>query len=271
MCVISGRRFGVDFAPLQAESPVDAMRAVAEPAVRNGDRSDLGRDAQLPGPAQEHLAVAADRMRPVRVAVRVAPGPVLPGDRQFLLDRPVVRQQVTVAERPVGAHPVLGEGLEVAGMEARGVAGVVDHGPADAAAGVVRAERHRIGPGDHPGLGPVQVMGRGLVAEPVGVRVPERPGVQRGHPPAGPGQPLQQDRAARPAAHDDQVDLVGVGEPPHVAAQPVVRPGAVVGQQPGRFVPITDLGTHSPSRTGSSAGRPSACSNGSRRPTPLFL
>ena len=264
-------RLGVDLASLQAESPVDAMRAVAEPAVRNGDRSDLGRDAQLPGAAQEHLAVAAHRVRPVRVAVRVAPGPVLARDRQFLLDRPVVRQQVAVAERPVRAHPVLAEGGEVAGMEARRVARVVHHGAAHAAARVVRAERHRVGPADHPRLGPVQVMRRGLVAEPVGVRVPERPGVQGGHPPAGPGQPLQQHRAACPAAHDDQVDLVSVGELPHVAAEPMVRPGAVVGQQPGRFVPITDLAAHSPSRTGSSAGWPSGTSNGSRRPTPLFL
>ena len=264
-------RLGVDLASLQAESPVDAMRAVAEPAVRNGDRSDLGRDAQLPGAAQEHLAVATHRVRPVRVAVGVAPGPVFTRDRQFLLDRLVVRQQVAVAERPVGADPVLGVHLEIAGMEARRVAGVVHHGTAHAAARVVRAERHRVGPGDHPRLGPVQVMGRRLVAEPIGVRVPERPGLQRGHLPSGPGQPLQQHRTARPAAHDDQVDLVSVGEPPHVAAEPMVRPGAVVRQQPGRFIPITDLVAHSPSRTGSSAGWPSGTSNGSRRPTPLFL
>ena len=224
---------GVDLAALQAESPVDAMRAVAEPTVRNGDWSNLRRDAQLPGAAQEHLPVAADRVRAVGVAVWVTPGPVFPRDRQFLLDRPVVRQQVTVTERPVGAHPVLGEGLEVAGMEAGGVAGVVHHGTADPAPGVVRAEWHRVGPRDHPGLGPVQVMGRGLVTEPVRVRVPERAGVQRGHPPAGPGQPLQQHRASRPAAHDDQVDLIRIGELPHIAAQPVVGPGAVVGQQPG--------------------------------------
>ena len=41
---------------------------------------------ELVGAAQEDLAVAADRVRPVRVGVRVAPRPVLPGDRQFLLD-----------------------------------------------------------------------------------------------------------------------------------------------------------------------------------------
>ena len=36
--------------------------------------------------AQEDLAVAGHRVRVVRVAVRVTPGPVLPGDRQFGLE-----------------------------------------------------------------------------------------------------------------------------------------------------------------------------------------
>ena len=107
-----------------------------------------------------------------------------------------------------------------------------------------------------------------LVAHPVGVRIPERPGVERRHLPARPGQPLQQDRTARAAAHDDHVQLVVVGEPPHVRAQPVVGPGAVVGQQPRRLVARHGRWLISlPSGPGRSPGRASRTSNGSRAST----
>ena len=125
-------------------------------------------------------------------------------------------------------------------MEPGRVAGVVDHRAADSAAGVVGAHRHRVGAADHPRLGPVQVMGPGLVADPVGVGVPERPRVQADDPPAAPGHPLQQGRAAGPAAHHDQVDHVAVGVPAHVGAQLVIGPAAVVRQQPGRLVAVAD-------------------------------
>ena len=267
-------RLGVHLAALQAEAAVDAVRAVPEPAVGDRDRADLGGDPEPGRAAQEHLAVPADRVRPVRVAVRVSPRPALAGDREFLLDRLVVRAELGIADRPVGADAVQGGGHEVARVEPRGVAGVVDHRSADAAAGVVRAHRDRVRAGDHPRVGPVQVVRARLVTDPVGVGVPERPGVQRRHRPAGPGQPLGQDRAARAAAHDHQVDLVVIGELAHVPAEPVVRPGAVVRQQPGRLVAGTHpvLGGHHASfRTGSSAGRASRTSNGSSLSTPAFL
>jgi hypothetical protein len=163
------------------------------------------RDPELGRAAQEDLAVPAHRVRPVRVAVRVAPRPGLAGHREFLLELLVVRAQLGVAHRPVGAHPVPAPRGEVTRVEPRGVARVVDHRAADAAPGVVRAHRHRVGSRDDPRVGPVQVVRARLVAHPVGVRVPERAGVQGRYPPPGPGQPLQQDRAARAAAHDDQV------------------------------------------------------------------
>src|SRR6185503_459133 len=113
-------------------------------------------DADRLRTAQEDLAVATDPVRMMRVAVRIAPWPVLPGHRQFLLDRLVVRPEVPVVDRPVRADPVLAEGAEVGRMEARRVAGVVHHRAADPAAGVVRAERYRIGAADLAWLGPVQ-------------------------------------------------------------------------------------------------------------------
>ena len=70
-------------------------------------------------------AAPRDRVRRVRVAVRVAPRPVLAGDRQLALDALEVRLQVAVGDRPVGADAVARPRLEVGGMEARRVAGEV--------------------------------------------------------------------------------------------------------------------------------------------------
>ena len=162
-------------------------------------------------------------------------------------------------------------------MKPRRVPGVVDHRAAHAAARVVRAERHRVGAGDDPGLGPVQVVRPGLVADPVGVRVPERPGVQGGHPPAGPGQPLRQHRAARPAAHDDQVDLVA-------RRRTAACPGAAGGwsgcrrwasarrirsaRGPGSFVlldRVARLAGRPAPRTAPAGPRPCSCTRAGRR------
>ena len=97
--------------------------------------------------------------------------------------------------RPVGADAVAGERLEVARVEAGRVAGVVDHRPAHAAAGVVRAQRDRVGAGDDPRLGPVQVVRAGLVADPVAC-----PGSQNG--PASSATTRQPARASRCASTD---------------------------------------------------------------------
>ena len=104
--------------------------------------------------------------------------------------------------------PSGGAGVEVGRVEPGGVPGVVDHRAADAAAGVVGPQRHRVGAADLPRLGPVQGVGAAFVADPVGVRVPERPGVQADDAPAGAGQPLGEDAAAGAGADDHQVDLV---------------------------------------------------------------
>ena len=264
------RGFGVDLAALEAEAAVDAVRPVAEAAVGDGDGTGFGDDAERAGAAQEDLAVAACGVRAVRVGMRVAPRPALAGDGELGFDVVVVGLQVVVAEGPVGAGAVAGEGFEVAGVQPRGIAGVVDHRPADAAAGVVRAERHRVVAGDDARLGPVQVVRAGLVANPVLVRVPERAGVQGGDAPAAARQPLRERGAARATANDDQVELVGVGEAAHPGAQAVVGAGAVVGEQPGRGV-ARSYGCHWVDFTGSSPGRVSGSSNGSRRSMPVFL
>ena len=82
-----GRRLGVDLAALQAESPIDAVVPVPEPAVGDGHRTDPGFDAGRGRPPKEDFAVAADGLGVIRVAVGVAPRPGLPGYREFLLER----------------------------------------------------------------------------------------------------------------------------------------------------------------------------------------
>ena len=227
---------GVDLAALEAEAAVDAVQAVPEAAVGDGDRADAGLDAGRPRPPLEDLAVAAHGVRRVRVAVRVAPRPVLAGDGQLLLDLLVEGAQVGVADRPVGADAVVAQHGEVARMEARGVAGVVHHRPADTAARVVGAHRDGVAAADLARVGPVEGVRATLVGDPVGVGVPERAGVEAHDAPAGAGQALGQDAAARTGAHDDEVDLVAVVEAAHVVAQAVVGPGAVGRQQPGGVV-----------------------------------
>lgn len=286
-----GGRLGVDLAPLQAEPAVDAVGPVAEAAVGDRHRPDPGLDSQDPGTALEHLAVARDLVGGLGIPVRVPPRPVLPRHGQLGLDLLVERPHVLIADGPVRPHPVPGADREVARVEPRHVAGIVNHGAADAAPGVVGAQRHRVVSGDDARFCPVQMVRARLVADPVGLRIPERPGVQRHDPPPGASQPLREHPATGAAADHDQVDLVGVLETPHVVAQAVVQPPAR-GEQPRRFVagpragvkalhvvqfwagarPDSDaesaaVGT----RVGSRSGRASATSNGSRRSTPRFL
>ncbi len=259
-----------DAAALQTESAVDAVRPLPESAVGDRHRADAGSDAQAAGAAQEDLAVAPDRVRAHRVAVRLAPGPVLPSDRQLLFQRSVIAANVVIVDGPIGADAVARGGAEVAGVEARRVAGVVHHRSADASAGVVRSQWHRVAAADHPGIGPVQVMRSGLVGHPVPLWIPERPGFQCGDAPAGPRQSLQEHRSAGPAADDDHVDLVPVVEPAHVVDQRRRHAVATVREQPGRFVAVTDRrhGWIPPCGCAPSCGPASATSNRSRLPTP---
>ena len=142
----------------------------------------------------------------MRVAVRVAPRPELAGDGQLALEPLVVGLQVLVGDRPVGGHAVARVDLEVGGVKARRVPGVVDHRAAHAAPAVVLAELDRVLAADDPRLGPVQLVCAGLVGDPVLVGVPERPGLQDQHPPAPPGEALRERRAAGARADDQHVD-----------------------------------------------------------------
>ena len=230
---------GVDLAALQAVAAVDAVRPVAEGAVDDPDRPDPHLDPARQCPRAQRRRRPGDRVRGERVAVRMPPRPVLPGHGQLPLDPLVVRAQVGVTDRPVRADPVVGEGGKVAGVEARGVAGVVDHRAAHPAPGVVLAQLDRVGSADHPLLGPVQVVAARLVGHPVLIGMPERARLQDHDLPAAPGQALGQHRAARACADDDQVDLVVVGVAAHGLLAGQVA-GCHVEQEPGVVVARPD-------------------------------
>ncbi len=210
-----GAGLGVDLAPLQAVPAVDAVRPVAEGAVDDADGANAHGQTQLVGPLPDHGGGAADRVGREGVAVRIPPGPVLPGHRKLTLHLLVVGFQVPVRDRPVGADAVAGEGLEVGRMKAGGVARVVDHRAAHPAAAVVLAQLDGIGATDDALVRPVDAVGTGLVAHPVLVRVPEGPRLENHDAPSVARQPLGQDRATGTGADDAEVDLIAFRVPVH--------------------------------------------------------
>ena len=213
-------------------------------AVGDPDRADAHLDPQAARALPRAQRAGADRVRAVRVAVRVAPRPALPGDRQLALEPLVVGLQLLVGDRPVGGDAVAGADLEVGGVKARGEAGVVDHRAADAAAAVVLAELDRVLAADHPRLGPVELVRAGLVGDPVLVGVPERPGLQHEDPPASAREALGERRAAGAGADDQHVDRL------------VVACSGACARALGRRAGAGRAGTPSRSRAG--AARPSA-------------
>ena len=117
--------------------------------------------------------------------------------------------------------------MEVGGMEAGGVSGVVHHRPAHAASRVVLAHLDGVCAADDPLLVPVQLVRAGLVGDPVLVGMPERAGLDDHDPPSGPGQALGQDRPSGAGADDANVDLVAVVVAAH---------GVLAGQIPAMHV-----------------------------------
>ena len=176
----------------------------------------------------------------MRVAVRVPPGPVLAGHGQLRLQELVVPLEIAILDGPVRADAVVRERAEIRGMEAGCIAGEVHHRAPDAPPRVVAAELDRMRPRDDPRLVPIQLVRSSLVADPVLVGVPERPGVEGHDLPPLAGQSLRQDGASGPAPNDHDVDLVVMPIAAHVAAQLMVRPRPVVRQQPGRLVASPD-------------------------------
>ena len=212
-----GAGFGTDFAALDAEAAVDAVRAVAAGAGENGDGpADGDRDAECGAALDEGVADAAHGVGTVGVAVRIAPGVISrAGDRHLELQLLVIRLDVFVGDGPVGAHAVPGVDLEVGGMEARREGGPVNGASADAFAAVVGAERERIGAAGNARVVPVELVRALFVADPVPLGIPERARLQTDNVEAGAGQTLQKYAACGTDADDHEVDLFFVAKAAH--------------------------------------------------------
>ena len=89
------------------------MRTVPEAAVGDPDGADAHLDPQAPRALPRLQRAGADRVRAVRIVVRVAPGPEFAGDGQLALQALVVGLQILVGDRPVGGHAVARVDLEV--------------------------------------------------------------------------------------------------------------------------------------------------------------
>ena len=256
------RRLRVHLAALKAEAAVDAVGTIAELPVRDRDRAHPHLDPALERALPRHRRGPCDRMGAVRIGVRVAPGPVLTRHRELALELLEVRLQVPVRDRPVRTHAVARVHLEVRRVEPRRVPREVRHRSAHADAGVVLAELDGIVAADDPRVRPVELVRRSLVRHPVLVGVPERPLLEDHDPPAGAREPLRERDAARPGAHDEEIDLV-----PRLVARhslEVLQPAPVPVEQPRRVVlarhrerPLGEQGLHahsSPRETVSSTG-----------------
>ena len=208
---------GAHFAALDAEAAIDAVRAVAVRAGENGNRAaDRHRDVERGAALDQRVADAAHRMRPVGIAVRMAPGIIRgPGDRHFQFELLIVGLNVFVGDGPVGADAIARVDLEVGRVKPRRERGPVHRAAAHALAAVVRAEGQRIGAAGDARIVPVELC------EPASSLTQSRSVSQNGpaskpnHVEAGAGQALQQHAAGRAHADDHVIHFFVFAEPPH--------------------------------------------------------
>ena len=186
--------FGSDLASLQAKPAIDAMRSVAMRSRQNRDRpTGNGSDTEVRAAANQHIANAAQWMRPIRMTMRIAPGkPGRAGNRNFPLQQLVVRLQVPIGDGPVGADPIFGVDAKVGGMKARRESSPVNRASAHAFAAVIRAERERMRSAGDTQIVPIELVRAFFVADPVLLRIPERTCFQRDHTKPRPRQTLHQ-------------------------------------------------------------------------------
>ena len=120
--------------------------------------------------------------------MRIPPRPVLPRDRSSSPTSLIVWLEIPEEIGQSASNAVNGPGLEVRGMKARRVAGVVDHRTANPTPAVILPQFDRVGTPDHAVLRPVQGMRARLVGDPVLIGVPERASLDDDHSPPLTGQ-----------------------------------------------------------------------------------
>ena len=111
MWVMRRRGLGVDLASLEAEASVDAVGRLPKRPLTMATGPTRASMPSAVHPLTKASAVATDGVRGLGVAVRIPPGPVLTGDREFLFDLDVVALECRVVDGPVGAHAVEPKGV----------------------------------------------------------------------------------------------------------------------------------------------------------------
>ena len=176
--------------PDRADAHLDAAAERAPPQLRRGAGDGVGRE---------------------RIAVRIPPRPVLAGHRQLALHLLVVRLQVRVGDRPVGADPVAGVSREVRGVKPRACS------RRSAPSSRPRRDRSCSCPSRSDRSPPITRSWSSRAGalpprrRPSPRRVPERARLDDHDPPAPAGQPLGEHRTARAGTDDHEVHLVVVG------------------------------------------------------------
>src|SRR5579872_351976 len=100
--------FGADLAALEAKPAIDAVRPIPMRSGKDCDRPPGYRSkAELSATEHQHIAYAAQRMRSVGMAMRIAPRePGWPGNWNLPLQQFVVRLQIPIGQWPVNADGI---------------------------------------------------------------------------------------------------------------------------------------------------------------------
>ena len=104
-----GTLLGPHFTALNTEAAIDAVRTVRVRTGGDGYRTTRAdTDTQFSTSFNQHIAYAAHRVRPIGVAVWVAPGIIGgSGDGNFFLKQFIIGFEVFVGDRPIYAYTVL--------------------------------------------------------------------------------------------------------------------------------------------------------------------
>ena len=113
--------FGSDFATLNTESPIDAMRPIAmRPREDRYWTADADPDAQFRAAFDQNVSASAHRMRPIRISMRITPRKIgRTGDWNFLFEQLVIRLYVFIRDWPVNPDAIFRVNSEVGRMQAR--------------------------------------------------------------------------------------------------------------------------------------------------------
>ncbi len=106
---------GANFAALDTEAAIDAVGPVSMRAGVDRHRpTGSDANAQLCTALDQHITHPAQRVRPVGIAMWVAPGKIgRAGDRQLALQQFIVGLHILIGDRPVGPHAILAVDAEI--------------------------------------------------------------------------------------------------------------------------------------------------------------